>query len=156
MQAETFENKPSKFQIPELANDLETSFKPIATGQDHKISVTAANEHQFATADRELLRQAITNLLTNVSKYSPTNTNVSLDIWIEEQDLRITVTDEDPGIPDDGRDRVSERYSQLNNRNVRGIVMGLAIVSHRPKLLHGKVWVEDRVGGGTSSAIWLP
>lgn len=80
MEAGTFESKPSKFQISELATDLATSFEPIATGQDHKISVTAPDEHQFATADRELLRQAIMNLLTNASKYSPANTNIALDI----------------------------------------------------------------------------
>ena len=156
MQAGTFESKPSKFQISELANDLETSFKPIATGQDHKIAVTAPDEHQFATADRELLRQAIMNLLTNASKYSPTNTNISLDIWVDEQDLRITVTDEGPGIPHDERDRVFEPYSQLNNTSVPGTGMGLAIVRQIVELHHGKVWVEDGVGGGTSFAIWLP
>lgn len=80
MEAGTFEIKPSKFQISDLAHDLKTSFEPIATGQDQKLAVTAPDEHQFATADRELLRQAIMNLLSNASKYSPANTNVSLDI----------------------------------------------------------------------------
>jgi signal transduction histidine kinase len=156
MEAGTFESKPTKFQISELAQDLETSFEPIATGQDHKISVTAPDEHQFATADRELLRQAIMNLLTNASKYSPPNTNVSLDIWVDESDLRITVTDEGPGIPQDQRDTVFEPYSQLDNPDVPGTGMGLAIVRQIIELHHGKVWVEDGVGGGTSFAIWLP
>jgi signal transduction histidine kinase len=156
MEAGTFESNPSKFQIAELAYDLETSFEPIATGQDHKLSVTAPDENQFATADRELLRQAIMNLLTNASKYSPPNTNVSLDIWVDENDLRITVTDEGPGIPRDERDRVFEPYSQLDNQDIFGNGMGLAIVRQIVELHHGKVWVEDGVGGGTSFAIWLP
>jgi len=156
MEAGTFESKPAKFQISELASDLATSFEPIANGQDHKISVTAPDEHQFATADRELLRQAIMNLLTNASKYSPANTNISLDIWVDEQDLRITVTDEGPGIPHDERDRVFEPYSQLDNPDVPGTGMGLAIVRQIVELHHGKVWVEDGLGGGTSFAIWLP
>ena len=156
MEAGTFESKPSKFQISELATDLATSFEPIATGQDHKISVTAPDEHQFATADRELLRQAIMNLLTNASKYSPANTNIALDIWVDENDLRITVTDEGPGIPHDERDRVFEPYSQLDNPDVPGTGMGLAIVRQIVELHHGKVWVEDGLGGGTSFAIWLP
>jgi len=156
MEAGTFESKPSKFQIAELASDLATSFEPIATSQDHKISVTAPDEHQFATADRELLRQAIMNLLTNASKYSPANTNISLDIWGDENDLRISVTDEGPGIPHDERDRVFEPYSQLDNPDVPGTGMGLAIVRQIVELHHGKVWVEDGIGGGTSFAIWLP
>lgn len=156
MEAGTFESKPSKFQISELAHDLETSFEPIAAGQDQKISVTAPDEHQFATADRELLRQAIMNLLTNASKYSPANTNISLDVWVDEQDLRITVTDEGDGIPHDERDRVFEPYSQLDNPDVQGTGMGLAIVRQIVELHHGKVWVEDGLGGGTSFAIWLP
>ncbi len=130
--------------------------EPIAKGQEHKISVTAPDEHEYATAERELLRQAIMNLLTNAAKYSPANTNVSLDIWVDERDLRITVTDEGPGIPHDQRDRVFEPYSQLDNKDVPGTGMGLAIVRQIVELHRGKVWVEDGVGGGTSFAIWLP
>jgi signal transduction histidine kinase len=156
IEAGTFKASPSKFQISELADDLGTSFEPIATGQDQKLTVTDPDDHQFATADRELLRQAIMNLLTNASKYSPPNTNVSLDIWVDENDLRITVTDEGPGIPHAERDRVFEPYSQLDNPDVPGTGMGLAIVRQIIELHHGKVWVEDGVGGGTSFAIWLP
>jgi signal transduction histidine kinase len=156
MQAGTFEANPSQFQISELAHDLGTSFEPIARVQDHKISVTAPDDNQFATADRELLRQAIMNLLTNAAKYSPSNTNISLDIWVDERDLRITVTDEGPGIPHDERDMVFEPYRQLNNKEIPGTGMGLAIVRQIVELHRGKVWVEDGVGGGTSFAIWLP
>ena len=124
MEAGTFKANPSKFQISELAHDLRTSFEPIANGQDHKLYVTAPDEHQFTTADRELLRQAIVNLLSNASKYSPPNTNIALDIWVDEQDLRITVTDEGPGIPHDERDRVFEPYKQFDNPNVHGTGMG--------------------------------
>ena len=156
MEAGTLKTKPTKFQISELAYDLETSFEPIASGGNHKLAVTAPDEHQFAMADRELLRQAIMNLLSNASKYSPPSTNISLDIWVDENDLRITVTDEGPGIPQDERDNVFEPYSQLNNLDVPGNGMGLAIVRQNIELHHGKVWVEDGVGGGTSFAIWLP
>jgi len=158
MEAGTFEINPSKFQISELAYDLKTSFEPIATGQDHNLDVTAPDEHQFATADRELLRQAIINLLSNASKYSPPNTNIALDIWVDEHDLRITVTDEGPGIPHDERDMVFEPYKQLDNPDVPGTGMGLTIVRQIVELHGGKVWVEDAGagGGGTSFAVWLP
>ena len=118
--------------------------------------MTAPDEHQFATADRELLRQAIINLLSNASKYSPPNTNIALDIWVDEHDLRITVTDERSGIPLDERDRVFEPYKQLDNPDVHGTGMGLTIVRQIVELHGGKVWVEDGGGGGTSFAVWLP
>lgn len=63
---------------------------------------------------------------------------------------------EGPGIPHDERDRVFEPYSQLNNPDVPGTGMGLTIVRQIVEVHHGKVWVEDGVGGGTSFAIWLP
>lgn len=156
MEATTFEIKPAKFRIAELARDIETSFAPIAMGQGQKLSVTAPNEHQFAIADRELLRQAILNLLSNACKYSPANTTVSLDVWIDARDLRITVTDEGPGIPQEDRDTVFEPYRQLENLDVPGTGMGLAIVRQIVELHNGSVWVEDGIGGGTSFAIWLP
>jgi signal transduction histidine kinase len=158
MEAGTFKAKPSKFQISELAHDLKASFEPIANGQDHNLDVTAPDEHQFATADRELLRQAIINLLSNASKYSPPNTNIALDIWVDERDLRITVTDEGHGIPHDERDMVFEPYKQLDNPDVPGTGMGLTIVRQIVELHGGKVWVEDggAGGSGTSFAVWLP
>ena len=156
MKAATFEIKPAKFRIAELARDIETSFAPVAKGRDQELSITAPDEQQFAVADRELLRQAIVNLLSNASKYSPVNTTVSLDIWIDSYDLRITVTDEGPGIPQEDRDRVFEPYRQLEKLDVPGTGMGLAIVRQIVELHKGTVWVEDSVGGGTSLAIWLP
>ena len=156
MKAPNFEIKNSKFPIAELARDIETSFAPVATGRDQKLSITAPDEHQFAIADRELLRQAIVNLLSNASKYSPTNTTVSLDIWIDSADLRITVTDEGPGIPQEDRDRIFEPYRQLENLDVPGTGMGLAIVRQIVELHNGTVWVEEGIGRGASLAIWLP
>jgi len=158
MEAGEFQSKPSKFQISELAQDLEKSFEPIATGEDQKIIVTSPDEHQFAVADRELLRQAIMNLLINASKYSPLKTTVSLDIWVDENDLRITVTDEGPGIPQDERSAIFEPYNRLDDKEGTGTGMGLAIVRQIVELHHGKVWVEDGVGAseGTSFSIWIP
>ena len=156
MRAATFEIKPVKFQIAELVRDIETSFAPVAKRQDQKLSFTAPDEQQFAIADRERLTQALMNLLSNASKYSPTNTTVSLDIWIDSRDLRITVTDEGPGIPPEDRDRVFEPYRQLENLNIPGTGMGLAIVRQIVELHNGTVWVEDGIGCGTSVAVWLP
>jgi len=51
---------------------------------------------------------------------------------------------------------VFEPYSQFDNPNVPGNVMGLTIVRQIVELHRGKVWVEDGVSGGTSFAIWLP
>jgi signal transduction histidine kinase len=156
MKSASFEIKPKEFLISELARDIEDSFIPVARGRDQKLSITVPDDSQVAVADRELLRQAIVNLLTKASKYSPVNTTISFDIWIDSYDLRITVTDEGPGIPEEDRDRVFEPYRQLENLGIPGTGMGLAIVRQIVELHHGKVWIEDSVGGGTSLAIWLP
>ena len=94
-------------------------------------------------------------MLSNASKYSPINTTVSLDIWVDSRDLRITVTDEGPGIPPEDRYGVFEPYRQLENLNVPGTGMCLAIVRQIVELHNGTVWVENGIGGGASLAIWL-
>lgn len=156
MEAGTFEINPAEFKITDLRRDLETSFAPTIEGRDQTLAVTSPGEDQSAGLDRELIRQAIMNLLSNASKYSPSHTTISLDIWIDSHDLRITVTDEGPGIPQAERDTVFEPYHQLDNPGVPGTGMGLTIVRQIVELHKGSVWIEDGVGGGTSFAIWLP
>ena len=156
MQAGSYEVHKSKFAIAELANDLRNSFAPITESRTQQLTVTAPDDQQFVFADRELLRQSMANLLSNASKYSPENTNVTLDIWLDSDDLRITVSDEGSGIPTDQRDAVFEPYSQLDHPDIPGTGMGLAIVRQIIELHEGRVWVEDGLGGGSSFAIWLP
>ena len=53
---------------------------------------------------------------------------ISLDIWVDDNALRINVTDEGPGIPQDERNSVFERYNLLDNPGASGNGMGLTMV----------------------------
>ena len=66
------------------------------------------------------------------------------------------MTDEGSGIPPEDRYRVFEPYRQLENLNVPGTGMCLAIVTQIVELHNGTVWSENGIGGGASLTIWLP
>ncbi|MDA1280000.1 MAG: HAMP domain-containing sensor histidine kinase [Chloroflexi bacterium] len=156
MEAGTFDLEPSSFQVSEFAQELETSFGPVARGNDQTLAVTAPDEHYQALADREQLRIAVGNLLSNSSKYSPPGTTIALDIWIDDGDLRINVTDEGPGVPREERERIFDPFKRLKNKDVPGSGLGLTIVKQIVKLHNGTVWIEDGIGGGTTFSICLP
>lgn len=103
----------------------------------------------YTMAD-ELLRELFVNILTNAVKYDlhdPVRIEVALTrntdgpkpMWV------VSIGDCGPGISDDMKQRVFERFSQAPKKSGSGL--GLHIVQSLVRRYHGRVWVEDRVPG---------
>jgi PAS domain S-box-containing protein len=111
----------------------------------------------FADSDR--LAQVVTNLLSNAIKFSPKGSEVTIGIDWRGDNLRVWVRDRGPGIPDDFKPRVFEKFAQADSSNARqkgGSGLGLSIVK---QLIHqhgGRVGFEDMAGGGTVFYFELP
>ena len=121
---------------------------------DHGVSVrlddTAADGVVFADPDR--LAQVITNLLSNAIKFSPRNAEVTITIENRENMIRISVRDHGPGIPDDYKDRIFEKFVQVDatdHREKGGTGLGLSIARQIVYQLGGKIGFEPAPNGGT-------
>ena len=98
--------------------------------------------------DRELIAQAIANLLDNAIKYTPDGGAIALrGRKTGEGRIELSVTDTGPGIPAEDRERVLERFVRLDrSRNQPGVGLGLSLV-HAIAEVHGaKLSLDDGPG----------
>ncbi|MFC3983831.1 DUF4153 domain-containing protein [Streptosporangium jomthongense] len=110
-----------------------------------------------AHADPDLLAQVLANLLDNAVRHSPAGGVVVLGAAPRENGVRLRVTDQGPGIPQEDRARAFERFSRLDAgraADVGGAGLGLAIVKEIVELHGGCIHVED--GGGCRVVVDLP
>ncbi len=107
--------------------------------------------------DVKLLRQIITNLLSNAFKYSPNGGTVSLHLNCEQTRVIFQITDEGIGIPDEDKQKLFEAFSRASNvSTIQGTGLGLSIVKKCVDLHGGQISVKSEVGVGTTFTVNLP
>lgn len=106
-----------------------------------------------------LLEQAVTNLLDNAIKYSPSASEVRVIATRKGEELAIDVCDEGCGIEAQHLERVFERFYRVDrarSRKLGGTGLGLAIVKHIVRLHGGRAGVASTPGKGSVFSIYLP
>ncbi|MBP6096546.1 MAG: HAMP domain-containing protein [Methyloversatilis sp.] len=108
------------------------------------------------TGHRDLLFQALINLLDNAIKYSPPGQAVRVAIAPEPDGWLVAVQDSGPGIPVEERERVLERLYRLESaRNTPGLGLGLSLVHSVARLHDGSIELLD-AGPGLLARLRLP
>jgi DNA-binding response OmpR family regulator/nitrogen-specific signal transduction histidine kinase len=110
-------------------------------------------------ADADRLVQVVTNLLSNAAKFSPVGTEVVVAVTVEDQMVRISVRDHGPGIPNEFRPRIFQKFAQADAGDARqkgGTGLGLSIVQQIVIRMGGDVWFDDAPGGGTTFFVTVP
>lgn len=110
------------------------------------------------SGDRQLVRQAMVNLVDNALKYGKRGSRVRLAAEARGDAVRLYVDDEGPGIPTAERARVFEAYERLARDQASertGSGLGLAIVRHIARQCGGDAWLEDASPRGTRAVIEL-
>jgi signal transduction histidine kinase len=98
--------------------------------------------------DRELLAQALTNLLDNAVKYTPAGGTVVVTLDRTDDTARLSVADTGPGVPAADRDRVLQRFTRLDQaRSKPGNGLGLALVNAVTTQHHGRLELGDNSPG---------
>nr|WP_281351152.1 HAMP domain-containing sensor histidine kinase [Devosia marina] len=141
----------SEINISEIVADVAELYGPVA--EDEGIAVeTRIAEGVRLKANRELIGQAMVNLLENAMKYARPEDGKSgrIDVSLSQQADRvsISVADNGPGIPDGERKRVLERFVRLEkSRSETGSGLGLSLVNAVARLHGGTFRIEDNAPG---------
>lgn len=130
-------------------------------GAKHELVVEVPEQVATIRADADKLAQILDNLVGNAVKYSPDGGQVKVVVNDEGDTVRIDVTDEGLGIPGRHRDKIFERFHQVDDdvdhKAISGTGIGLYLVQHLVHGHGGSVWLADsEVGRGSTFSIRLP
>lgn len=110
-------------------------------------------------ADLAKTTRVLTNLVDNALKFTPSGGQVILSMdSVEDGMVTVQVSDTGPGVPEEYREKIFDRFSQIPGLvgRRRGSGLGLTFCRLALDSLGGKIWVESRPGGGSVFAFTLP
>jgi signal transduction histidine kinase len=132
-----------------VVGDIVEMYEPVA--EEQGVRLEAQTEPGLAvTGSRELLGQAVVNLVDNALKYGASGENARIDVSAKRvaDRIEITVADHGPGIAPQDRERVTGRFVRLENSRSRpGSGLGLSMAAAVARLHHGALRIEDNAPG---------
>jgi len=135
--------------LGDLTRDVVSSLGILAEERQQRLQVVAV-ENVRVSADRLVLRDAITNIIDNAIKYGPLRSTIDVRVDADSDQATVSVTDEGPGIPAEHRDRVFDRFYRADegrSRDMGGTGLGLAIAKWAVEANGGRISVETMATG---------
>lgn len=139
-----------------LAAEAVESFRPIMAMKDVRLESEKPDTLPRLHADRDRVLQVLSNYLNNAVKFTPSGGLVRLVTTVVGDEVRFTVTDTGPGIPEAERAQVFSRFWQAKRTAHLGAGLGMAIAKGIADAHRGRVWVESVEGQGSSFGLALP
>ena len=124
-----------------------------------KLKIRKRLKEVVLLADREKVRMAVDNLVSNAVKYSPVGGSIGIRVARKAKQVVVDIMDEGPGIPSDERERIFEPFFQgrmPTGRHVRGTGIGLSVVYECVEAHGGNVGVRVRPTGGSHFRMTIP
>ena len=132
-----------KIDVSEIATELADMFEPVCEDKGLRLKTEIARG-AIVLGDRELLGQAVANLLDNAVKYSPSGGEIGLKVRRGKgETIDVVVTDTGEGIPPEDRARAVKRFVRLeSSRSEPGSGLGLALVDAVAEHHHGRLTLD--------------
>ncbi len=130
-----------------LARDVAELYEPLAEDKQQRFTRNV-QDGVHINGDRDLLFQAVANLIDNAIKYTPAGGEIELILQAHGEGARIIIADNGPGIPPGARDQVLQRFFRLDtSRTTPGSGLGLSLVAAVAKLHRAQLLLTDNGPG---------
>jgi len=130
-----------------LARDMADLYAAVAEERGLRMTC-AAEAGVIAPAHRQMLGQAVANLIDNALKFAPAGSEIALSARIEAGCPTLSVADQGPGVPEQERARVLRRFTQLDqSRGSGGAGLGLALVAAVAQMHRATIELGDNRPG---------
>ncbi len=135
----------AEFDVSAVARDVVELYEPTAEEAGHELNIQAP-DNCSAFGNRELISQALANLIDNALKYG--GAKIDVTVAILDSGVEVCVRDSGSGIPLEDRDRARDRFVRLESSRTRpGFGLGLSLCNAVAHLHHGTLRLEDNNPG---------
>jgi signal transduction histidine kinase len=138
-----------------LTDSLQT-LRPLVEEKVISLDLQIETALPKVMADRERIQQALSNLVGNAIKFSPTGSKIVVVARGGTDDVIISVLDSGKGIAAEHLPKVFDRYWQSSRTDREGAGLGLAIAKGIVEAHGGRIWIKSRPGEGTTASFTLP
>lgn len=147
-EAFTSKNQFSWFDPAQLADELVEMYEPVA--EESGVAMRLDRSHVVVPVfgHRQLLAQALSNLIENAIKYASSGGEIAVMVHDEDSTLKLGVADRGPGIPAERRNEARRRFGRLDpSRSEEGAGLGLSLVQAIAHLHQGELALFDNAPG---------
>ena len=135
-----------RVDLGQLVEAVAQSLRPVGEEKGQRIAVTLDGSAVISASPP--IREVVWQLLSNAIKFGPPDSAIVVSVSAGSR-VRLEVRDSGPGVPEEGRERIFQRFESMEKGPITGIGLGLAIVRRVVDLHGGTIWVEDNPDGGS-------
>jgi two-component system, OmpR family, phosphate regulon sensor histidine kinase PhoR len=156
-----FKNRPSfaTMDVHELIKDCAEAFHLKIHERNGNLNLELNAQSRYILGDREMLAQAINNIIDNAEKYSPDRPHITVTTIDNGKDIEIAISDMGVGISKEAKSKVFDKFFRISTGNVhsvKGFGLGLSLVKSVIKKHRGDVRLFSTLNQGTEVRIVLP
>lgn len=140
----------------QVVTEAVDTFQAEASARGVSLVAEIVPPPSLAAHDPARILQVLTNLVSNAIKFTPAGGKVIVHAEAIRDEIQISVTDTGPGIPADQLEEVFVRFRQVSTNDRRGVGLGLYISKSIVQGHGGRIWVESRLGEGSTFIFTLP
>ncbi len=145
--------------LGDIVGEIVESVTPHAINKGLNLTLEVQPGLPTFSGDPTLLRQAFMNLVDNAMKYTPAGGYVKVALMLDPDKFRLAVGDSGLGISPADQTRLFQKFFRVRQRGstqTKGAGLGLAIVKSTVERHGGRVWVESKLGKGSTFYVDLP
>lgn len=124
--------------------------------RDHTVNTAFPADLPLALVDGVLLEQVVINLAENAVKYAPSGSTIDVSASASDHDVTIEVADRGPGIPVGDESHIFDKFYRGRLVREGGVGLGLTICRGIVEAHGGRIWAENRSGGGAGFRFSIP
>ncbi|GCE02810.1 ATP-binding protein [Dictyobacter aurantiacus] len=147
------------YPIGELIHDVSGHMQGVL--RDRNVTIHMPDDLPPVQLDYLQIDQVITNLLENAVRYTPPDSPIDITVDVTDSEIRVSVADRGPGIPQSDLERIFDKFYRVSGAtrratSIMGTGLGLAVCRGLIEAHGGRIWAENRPGGGAIFRFTLP
>ncbi len=151
--------KTAEFDLSEFIQEWSTHFQNRLQEKKQTFEIIGLEKEMKTNSDKGIISRILDNLMSNAMKFSEPGKNIELQVEQLEENIKISLKDEGPGMSKRDKMKMFKPFTKLSARPTSGEPsngLGLSIIKTLAEKLGGSIEVESEVGVGTTFHITLP